>query len=187
MSNETVAQACALLSRMQSETPWNEGLEQLYEVGLRSIPELFMMDVVTRAVLTRPTRPSVAELMQIAEEVLDGPRQSAADAWEEVEQLLQTRGAYCVQDPYRPNIFREGTPRFSSNLVEQTVARMGGWSALCAFDGDPASLRGRFMAVYQEVADHSRRFMRHVLAAPPQPVSAPAQRKRAVLRVAHGR
>ena len=164
VSIETLARACALLSRMPAANPWNEGFAELYAVGLRALPDHIMMDVVSRAIMTCPSRPTVPELMALAAEMLCGFGPIASEAWEEVERFLTARGLYCRQDPEHPNIFREGEPAFSHPFIARTVQRLGGWRALCASELGLSALSERFCVAYEETVDRAFRATRESLS-----------------------
>src|SRR5882724_5995021 len=150
------SRAYSLLSRMPSLKPWTEDDIELYGVALDSIPPLLVPEVVYRAVSTLSYRPSVRELFTIASEMLAGPHPTSAQAWQQVERLLVTRGLYCRPDPYHENVYREGRPEFSHKFIDQAVDRMGGWRSICMSDLDTNSLRSHFQRAYDDVLEAAR-------------------------------
>lgn len=191
VSIQTFARACSLLSQMPSSVPWSEGQADLYSVGLRAIPDEVLMDVMTQAVMRYRSRPTVADLLELAAESLNGPRPTADDAWTEVERLLTTRGVYCRQDPDRPNVYREGQPLFSHPLISRAVERLGGWRTVCAADIDLPTLRARFEAAYNAAVASTSQAAQDSLArcfARPERAFAVRERRaaRPFLRVSNG-
>ncbi len=144
MTVETFSWACSLLSKMPSSIPWSKDQAELYEAGLQALPDFLVSDVLHRAIHNCDERPSVATLVRMAGEILDGPTPSAAAAWDEVEALLITRGLYCDPDPFKTNIYREGEPHFSHPLVGRAVKLMGGWRTICTSEAGIDYLRNRF-------------------------------------------
>ena len=153
ISIDTFSRTCSLLSKMPSPIPWTEGQAELYGIGLRTLPDHVVTDTLARAIATCDERPSVAALVRIAGEIMNGQRPTAQSAWMEVENILITRGLYCLPDRYKPNIFREGEPRFSHPLIERSIRHMGGWRAVCTSDLTMDALRDRFRALYDELAE----------------------------------
>ena len=151
------SRAYSLLSRMPSLKPWTEDDIELYGVALDSIPPLLVPEVVYRAVTTLSYRPSVRELFSLASDMLAGPHPDPAQAWQQVERLLVTRGIYCQPDPIHENVYREGRPEFSHKFIEQAVDRMGGWRSICLSDLDMNSLRAHFQRAYDDVLEAARR------------------------------
>jgi hypothetical protein len=150
---------------MPSPIPWSDAQAELYAVGLETLPDYVVSDTITRAVAQCDERPGVAALLRIAAEVMRGPNPSAAAAWEEVEAALSSRGLYCEPDPFKPNIFREGQPRFSHPLIGRTISQLGGWRAVCTSDRPLDYMRARFCALYEELTDRDARETRHRLMA----------------------
>ena len=182
MNVEAFTRACSLLSRMPSATPWCEEQAELYSVGLQTLPDNLLLDTINRAVMTCDERPTVARLVAIADSINRGVRPSVEVAWEEVQWLVNARGLYCDPDPFKPNIYREGEPAFSHPLIGQTVRQMGGWRAVCTAESGVDSLRERFKALYEDMADRMTSDPKDLLLfSPPDP-----KRARQRLRVAVG-
>jgi len=176
MTMQTFARASALLSRMPSPLPWSEAVAEVYWFGLQQVPDHVLLAAVCRALMTSPQRPSVADLVDLAADLMAGPRPTAGEAWEEVERLMTTRGLYCRQDPANPNVYREGEPVFSHVLISHAVERMGGWRALCKADRDLASLRADFRRCYEEASERARRATRDAMALELPSASAPRRK-----------
>jgi hypothetical protein len=118
-------------------------MAEAYAIALADVPAELAMGAAQQALRTSRFFPTPSEVRElVAEEVLDLP--TPEEAWEEVLAEIRAVGRY-------------GRPRFTSDVLAETVARLG-WLSLCGAE-DVAAARATFERSYKA---HRRRWLRDV-------------------------
>lgn len=120
---------------------------QVYAVALSVLTEDQLQAAVLRCMRTCKFFPSIAEIMEAADEITDvtnSTRLSDEDeAWQEV--LQQVHDAF---------VYRK--PKFSRPEIEQAAMAMG-WIALCEMPADQvATNRAQFLRLYKSICQRKR-------------------------------
>ena len=128
--------------------PWNEGLMEMYKIGLRNIPN-DAVSILCEAVIDRcKFRPTVHEIVDLWRDISNPVDPSAAhNLVAEILALRDKYGEYVVPDPHFPMIRDAGEPTWTDPLKRQIVATFGGWVAFCRDDSPSGVLRGQLLKV----------------------------------------
>lgn len=138
-----VALAASSYPSMQAKDP--EPIAKSWAMMMRDIPVEILKAAIVKVCRESEFFPSVAMLVAAAHEL--DPRNiklpTAAEAWEEVQRLIQNVG------PYR-------APVYSCETVAR-AARAIGWRQLCEGD-NPEADRAHFMRIYDSMRSKHREY-----------------------------
>ena len=115
-------------------------------------------------VATSKWSPTIADIREMALDVTQGEKKTAADAWENVQKAIRRYGSYREADAM--NSFDESTRR--------AVASIGGFKNICLSE-QPGIERAAFLKIYDMEAERQRR--RDQLAPATREVIEAATRK----------
>ena len=157
MTGPALDRFCVILANLSpgNAPKWNYGVMQIYQIGLRDVPNE-AASPLTEAIIDACTfRPSVAEIKAMYRDLTQGDRPSAPALVGEVMGLLAEYGAYGQRDTKygAHNFYLLGEPEGLSPAARAVVAVWGGWVKF-AEDPSPGGVRrGQMLKIAQQVID----------------------------------
>jgi hypothetical protein len=151
---------CKAVESMKDALEWSDVADE-YVALFKLLPDDLARPLLRRIKLGHDWRPSVAQIVEDALDVLD-PLPDVYQTWLEIDHMRRAEPrAACERvvvkagfvGPINSNYWRtvKPVPQFAHPVVERTVAMLGGWSGFAAsgFGDNPAlDMRRRFEKIF---------------------------------------
>lgn len=141
MTKAEAAELVALVVAQWPQTAVTDKTSMVYEAALLDLDFAVAQVAVSRLAKTARWLPTVAEIREVAADLVHGPKRLGTEAWGDVGDEVRRVGAY-------------GLPRFTDPIVAEAV-RVIGWRTICLGDND-VSDRARFIDVYEGLQQRAR-------------------------------
>lgn len=152
----TQAQAMflAIIGELPSSaaTPWSAATEQMYLIGLRSIPDAGLPKLCEAVLDVCRFRPTVHEVKDIWQRLTaEGDAVTPADVVASLSERVQRFGAYACPHPVLRHTYILGPPPDLSPHEKGVVACWGGWENYANDDSPLGVKRGQALKVAEMV------------------------------------